>query len=299
MLLGVIGISAATLAGTIVGHRGYALLITSMMAAAIYGILTILNTGIAWVGQQSCVALFVASAFPSPPKAALERAALMFAGGVIQAIVTSVGLCLMPELRKQLTAIRRSVLQPILHPVDGSSYAVTSVIKLPGILPQQDRRAGIVYAIRLMLTVALSTEFYRRLGIQSGYWTPMTALLVQKPVFSETFTRALLRIGGTLAGAGLATLLITHVPFSQNTIYWALAVLTSIFAFLSFATNPVNYGLFVLCLTSYIVFLLSLNQMPGPEIAHRRALCTVAGASIALLIHLDAMHRHRKSITGR
>ena len=150
-----------------------------------------------------------------------------------------------------------------------------------------------------MLTVALSTEFYRRLGIQSGYWTPMTALLVQKPAFSETLTRGLARIAGTLAGATLATILITHVPLSQSTMDWTLAALTSGFAFLSFATNPVNYGLFVLCLTSYIVFLLSLNQIPGPEIAHRRALCTVAGAAIALLIHLDALRRYRKFIGGK
>jgi uncharacterized membrane protein YccC len=80
---------------------------------------------------------------------------------------------------------------------------------------------------------------------------------------------------------------------------WTLAALTSIFAFLSFVTNPINYGLFVLCLTSYIVFLLSLNLIPGPEIAYRRALCTVAGAAIALLIHLDALRRHRKLIAGK
>jgi hypothetical protein len=33
--------------------------------------------------------------------------------------------------------------------------------------------------------------------------------------------------------------------------------------------------------------------MPGPVIAHRRALCTIAGGLIALAIHLDALRRHR------
>jgi NAD/NADP transhydrogenase beta subunit len=61
--------------------------------------------------------------------------------------------------------------------------------------------------------------------------------------------------------------------------------------------NPVNYGLFALCLTSYIVFLLSLNQIPGPEIAHRRPLCTIAGAAIAMVIHIDALRRHRADPT--
>lgn len=292
MLLGVIGVSTATLAGTIVGHRGYELLLASIVASAIYGILTVRNAGIAWVGQQACVALFVASAFPSPPKAALERAGLMFAGGLIQTVITTLGLSLMPELRKQLAELRRSVLRPVLHPVVESDSVIASVRSLPEVLPHQHRRTAIIYAIRLMLTVAVSTEFYRRLGIQSGYWTPMTALLVQKPGFSETLTRALLRTGGTLAGAVLATILITHVPLSQQTAYWVLAGVTSLFAFASYATNPVNYGLFTLSLTAYIVFLLSLNQIPGPEIAYRRALCTIAGAAIALVIHVDALRQH-------
>ena len=117
----------------------------------------------------------------------------------------------------------------------------------------------------------------------------MTALLVQKPAFFETLTRATLRTGGTLVGAGVATLAAAHL---HPTVWW-LAALTTFCAFWAFATNGVNYGLFSLFLTAYIVFLLSLNAIPSPEIAHRRALCTVAGALIALVIHADALRRHR------
>jgi hypothetical protein len=65
----------------------------------------------------------------------------------------------------------------------------------------------------------------------------------------------------------------------------------TLFALLAFATNSVNYGLFAACLTGYIVFLLSLNQIPGPEIAHRRAWCTILGGVIAVIVHLDAVRR--------
>ena len=47
------------------------------------------------------------------------------------------------------------------------------------------------------VTVLAAAEAYRRLNMQSGYWVPMTALLVQKPAFAETFNRALMRIAGT------------------------------------------------------------------------------------------------------
>lgn len=117
----------------------------------------------------------------------------------------------------------------------------------------------------------------------------MTALLVQKPAFFETLARASARILGTLAGAYLCSLLIAYIPIHPL----VLAFATATCAFWAFATNGVNYGLFSLFLTSYIVFLLSLNQIPGPEIAHRRALCTLLGGLIALAIHIDALRRHR------
>ena len=60
-----------------------------------------------------------------------------------------------------------------------------------------------------------------------------------------------------------------------------------------------SLGLFAACLTGYIVFLLSLNQIPGMEIAHRRAWCTILGGAIALIIHLDAVRRLRSKREDR
>ncbi len=286
MLLGVFATGSATLAGTLVGHSGYTIVLASIGSAGIYGLLTVRDAGLAWVGQQASVALFVASAFPSSPKPALVRSGLIVVGGLVQILITSLGLRLVPELRQDIGSIRCSLYRSIY---ERRLDLLRRVQELPNVVPAPERRPAIIYALRLMLTVGISTEVYRRLGLQSGYWIPMTALLVQKPAFYETLTRGVLRVAGTLAGATLATILVAHVPLGP----WTIAALTAFFAFWSFAMNPVNYGLFALCLTSYIVFLLSLNQIPGPEIAHRRALCTIAGAAIAMVIHIDALRRHR------
>ncbi len=288
MILAVLAMSSATLAGTLAGHRGYALLLFSAIAAALYGFLTLRDAGLSWVGQQAAVALFVASAFPSGPRLSFIRAGLIALGGAAQLLITSLGLRLLPELRKDLLSIPRSLYTTLYGQ---RRELLHRLHDLPKALPAPDRRAAAVYALRLVLTVTLATELYRRLGIQSGYWVPMTALLVQKPAFFETLTRGLQRIAGTLAGATLATLLAAHVPFTP----WHLAALTTFFAFWCFALNGVNYGLYTLALTSYIVFLLALNQTPTPTIAHRRAWCTIAGATIAFLIHLDALRRHHRA----
>jgi hypothetical protein len=286
MVLATILLGVATLTGTLVGHRGYALIVASAATAAIYGVLTIRNAGLAWVGQQAAVALFVASAFPSGPKHSFERAGLIVAGGLVQTFMTTAGLHLIPELQTDLLAIPRVVYASVY---EQRKEFFRRLQELPKALPAPDRAAAALYAGRLVITVAMASGLYRYLGLQSGYWIPMTAMLVQKPAFFETLTRAMLRVGGTLAGAVLATLLVQHVPMGP----WWLALGVTLCAFGAFVAMPVNYGIFSLFLTSYIVFLLSLNEMPGPEIAHRRAGCTALGALIALLIHFDALRRHR------
>jgi uncharacterized membrane protein YccC len=207
---------------------------------------------------------------------------------MVQVVITSAGLHLMPELRKDLWEIPRSLYASLY---EQRGELLQKLYVLPSTQPAPDRKTAVIYALRLVLTVGLASEVYRRLGIPSGYWIPMTALLVQKPAFRETLSRALARVGGTLAGATLATVLASYVHPGV----WPLAALTTFFAFWCFATNAVNYGLYSLCITSYIVFLLSLNQIPGPELAHRRAACTAVGALIALLLHLDALRRPAKA----
>ena len=286
MMLATFWVAAGTLTGTLVGHRGYALLFASAVAAAIYSFLTMRSPGIAWVSQQAAVALFVSSAFASGPKAAFARAGLISAGSVVQMVFTSAGLRMMPELRRNVLTLPKRVFRTVYQQ---RRELLMRLRLLPQALPAPERKQAMIYALRMTVTVVTASELYRRLGIQSGYWIPMTALLVQKPAFFETLTRGVARALGTLAGATLTTVLVAHVHFGN----WWLACLATFFAYWSFATLQVNYALYSLFLTSYIVFLLSLNQLPGPEIAHRRALCTAAGAAIALLIHLDALRRHR------
>ncbi len=292
MILATLAMASATLAGTLVGHRSWGIIAASAVAAGIYGVLTVRNSGLAWVGQQASVALFVASAFPSGPAPAIKRAGLIAVGGTLQLIVTSAGLRMMPELRKDLLAIPRSLYTNLY---EQRRELLERLRALPKALPAPDHKAALGYSLRLIVTVALASWLYLRMGMQSGYWVPMTALLVQKPAFFETLGRAFARVGGTLAGAYLATHLAAHLPLMGAATNWWLAGLTTFFAFCCFATISVNYGLFSLCITSYIVFLLSLNQLPGPEVAHRRLWCTAAGAAIALLIHFDALRRHRKA----
>jgi hypothetical protein len=296
MLLGTLAIFLSTLVGMTVGHNGYSLILAAAIWSFIYGLLTARAAGVAWVGQQAAITLFVTSAFPAGPRAALNRALLMLAGGALQVLITSVFLRILPELKSNLLELHHVTVDrtaDLLFHSDTRRDTLDRLRQIPLSLPRLSHTAGFTYALRLTLTVVLAAEAYRRLGIQSGYWIPMTALIVQKPAFFETFTRALMRIAGTLAGAVLSTFALAHLHPDPI----VLAILATIAAFISYATLSANYGLYSVFLTSYIVFLLSLNALPGPVIAHRRALCTIAGGLIALVIHLDALRRHRSKPT--
>jgi hypothetical protein len=288
MIAAVFSTSTATLAGTIVGHKDYWLLIAAGISSLIYGILATRHTGLAWVGQQAFIALVVASAFPTGPRPALIRTALIAGGGIVQVLITSAALCF-PDLRRDIVHVAAR----LRHTVRAEDRRFLHALRqIPAALPAFSTRESAVYCARMLVTILIATEIYRRSGVQSGYWIPMTALLVLKPALYETVSRAALRVLGTLAGAWLGSLFLAHVAPRPA----VLAAFTALFAFLSYATNAVNYGLFTTSLTGYIVFLLSLNEIPGSIIAHRRAACTALGAFLALVVHLDALLRRRRSL---
>lgn len=282
MLAAVLGVAVATLAGTLAGHNSYWLGIAAAAWGFWYGLLTARNTGVSWVAQQSTIAMLIASAFPTGPVPALIRAGLLAAGGILQLTVTTMALSLLHQLPRDALAIPTSIYQTVN---EQHRELVRRLRHFPKSLPAFSRKRAFFYALRLAVTVAAATEVYRQLGIQSGYWIPMTALLVAKPAFYETVSRAAARVVGTLAGAYVGSLLILHLAPQPE----ILAAVAAAFAFLSFATNAVNYGLFSACITGYIVFLLSLNQIPSPEMAERRFWCTALGAAIAVIVHLFAL----------
>ena len=86
--------------------------------------------------------------------------------------------------------IRARSFSSVFSSVYEEDWAITRHLRqLPNFLPTLSRHEAFGYSLRLLLTTLAATEAYRRLGLQSGYWIPMTALLVQRPALAETFTR--------------------------------------------------------------------------------------------------------------
>lgn len=277
------GMAAAGFLGVLIGHESFLLVAVAAAIAFVYGMLTSLPGGYGWVGQQCVITYLVASAFPASPMEAFARGGLLFAGGVLQLVLSSLLLHVFSELRTRVIQLRHTLL------AEEATLRALVTETADSLRRRHLFNSAIPYSLRLAFVIAISTEIYRELHYPSGYWISMTALIVLRPSVVDTANRAIARGLGTIAGAALITLFLAYIHMSLP----VLALFAVLFAWISFGIVNVNYALFSAAITGYIVFLLSLAAIPGPEIAARRALATVIGAAIALTLRLILISRYR------
>ena len=108
----------------------------------------------------------------------------------------------------------------------------------------------------------------------------MTALLVLKPQWTNTLSRGIARLSGTVLGAGIAVVLAMYVPLDHLTVL----LLVIVCAWACFALQAVNYAIFSMFVTLYIVFLFRSGGFSQTSAAHIRLFNTALGGIIALLI---------------
>lgn len=278
MLLAAVGMAFSTFVGMVIGHQDPLFVLVAGLWAAAYALLTSMKGGTSWVGLQCTVFLLVASAFHTTPEAALLRCGLILGGGLLQTLITAIILH-GPWHRGEARSPEND--EPGLLASIGSLRQCASL-----------RTPVCLYSLRMTLVVMASTEVFRHLNFLSGYWIPMTTLLVVRPDFVQTLTRGLMRVSGTLLGAGVAGMIAAHLHPSPP----VLAVLIVFFAWWAYSLLNVNYSLFTLNLTAYVVFLLALSGLPPATVVHRRAACTLLGGAIALLAYVDVFRKTRRWI---
>lgn len=109
----------------------------------------------------------------------------------------------------------------------------------------------------------------------------MTVVLVLRSDFITTFTRGIARLAGTLLGAVLTTLLVVALAPSKP----LLVAIIGIAAYLMYSTLYANYAIFSVAVTTAVVFLLSFTSPQTLISAANRAIDTVIGGALALLIY--------------
>lgn len=268
MVAATLGMCLATLIGTVAGLSTAAMLPVTALAGFWCGLLPAMGGGSLWIGQQCTIFLLVAGSFPANGGLGLARAGLVLAGGTLQIIVV--------ETLVSLADVRREL----------SGWAQTRAEIGEGL---RNLRAGLHpgsehfrFAIRVAVALCAGEFIARQFAFPNGYWIGMTTVLLLRIDFHDTWRRSLARIGGTVAGVLLATLLLAWLrPAPAATAAMAVA-----FGMLAFAFLRTHYGVFSAWVTAYIVCLLVFAGLTEPTVARYRIVGTAIGAALALAAHL-------------
>lgn len=268
MAIATAGIASATLAGSLGAEWTPLVLLLTIIAATNYGLLSGISATAGWVGQQCAVFLIIACYFPFGVQYAVGRTGMVLAGGALQMIVYA----LFHLVRHPAV---EAIAPPLMHRLQSRVAELwpklRDEVRLRGDTPS--------YVFRLALTLLLCTAIYRFRHIRNGYWVPMTAILVLKPQWTGTVSRSLARLAGTLVGVGIALLLALYMPM-DNQLVFALVLVS---AWASYSFQAVNYAIFSLFITLYIVFLFHFGGFSQTSAAHIRLFNTALGGTVALI----------------
>ena len=155
--------------------------------------------------------------------------------------------------------------------------------------------AAFRHAVRLAVSIAAGDALARSFGVKRPYWIPMTIAIVLKPDFGSTFSRGVLRLGGTFAGVVFATALFHALPPS---IWVEIATIAALMFVLRWIGGA-NYGIFAVAVTALVVYLIALNGTAPADAMRARAINTAVGGAIALLAYAvwPTWERHQVSET--
>lgn len=147
------------------------------------------------------------------------------------------------------------------------------------------------HAVRLAAVAPLGYLLATRLPLGHGYWAPLTSVMVMRPDFHRTFTRAVARLAGTLAGVALATAMVRALG-SGTHVCGALAVVA---AGLSYTVIRTGYAYSQCFTAAYAVFLLGMAGQAWEQTVPERLVLTLLGGALAMLAYLafPAWETHR------
>ncbi|MFJ2708563.1 FUSC family protein [Streptomyces sp. NPDC087428] len=135
------------------------------------------------------------------------------------------------------------------------------------------------HAIRVSVVAAVGYLLGTLLPYGHGYWAPMTAVMVMRPEFSQTYERSVARFGGTVVGVFLATAIVqtAHPDVGLSAVF---AVACALLMYLLMRTG---YSVGQACVAAYVVFLLGMAGDDWSQTVLERVVLTLGGGLLAMI----------------
>ncbi|MFT6924481.1 MAG: putative membrane protein (TIGR01666 family) [Psychromonas sp.] len=167
--------------------------------------------------------------------------------------------------------------EPVMVPVEAESVPTQPAYKQ---LLAAMTATNPTFKHSLRISIALLVAFFLQniLQLNHGFWILLTVLFVCQPSFSETRKRLVLRSIGTLFGVLLGYPIIMLV----GGIIPQIALLV-VMAFFFFTYVRTNYGLSIIFMTLFVMFVFNLLNGTGMEVLPYRIGETLLGCLLSVL----------------
>lgn len=143
------------------------------------------------------------------------------------------------------------------------------------------------HALAVGVTAAVGLALALEIGLARDYWVMLTVVVVLRARYSDTLETGVARVVGTVIGAALgAGITLSLVPAPVQ------GILLLAFAFLFFAVQRVNYLLYSIGLTVFVIVLLNLDFPAGVVLAETRVLDTIVGGALASAVAALLWYAH-------
>ncbi|MFJ5775095.1 FUSC family protein [Streptomyces sp. NPDC093094] len=137
------------------------------------------------------------------------------------------------------------------------------------------------HAVRVTVVACLGYLLGTALPFGHGYWAPLAAVMIMRPDFSQTYSRAVARFAGTVVGVAAATGVL-QVAGPDPEVSGVLAVLSAALNYLVLRTGQFAVQM---CTSAYVVFLLGMGGQQWTQTVPERVLLTLLGGVLAMVAY--------------
>ncbi|WP_405394593.1 FUSC family protein [Streptomyces gougerotii] len=134
------------------------------------------------------------------------------------------------------------------------------------------------HAVRVTAVALLGYLIGTLLPFGHGYWAPLAAVMVMRPDFSRTYSRAVARFGGTLLGVFAATGVLQLTEPSVR----VSALLAVACAALMYLLMRTGYAVSQFFVSAYVVLLLGMGGEEWTQTVPERVVLTLIGGLLAM-----------------
>lgn len=104
-----------------------------------------------------------------------------------------------------------------------------------------NRRNALLTGLRMSICGLCCLVMYQYFHLTEGYWAVVTISAITRPNLSGTFLKALLRLSGTLLGAGVGLIAGLAIGNSPVPLFSVILLFTTATTYIGLQTKPYNY----------------------------------------------------------